>query len=72
MSHRRLIGVYGALFFIAALPHALLIKPDQGSIEKKQMAEGMKKCPFCAEMVKGDAKVCRYCGRDLPPKQPLV
>jgi Putative heavy-metal-binding len=25
-----------------------------------------RKCPFCAEMVKREAKVCRHCGRDLP------
>ena len=26
----------------------------------------LRKCPFCAEWVKPDAVVCRFCGRDLP------
>jgi hypothetical protein len=26
----------------------------------------LRKCPFCAESIKPEAKVCRHCGRELP------
>lgn len=58
---------YGTALFIAALPHSLIMKVNIQAIEHQQLSEGMQKCPHCAEFIKVDAKVCRYCGRDVRP-----
>jgi predicted amidophosphoribosyltransferase len=54
------------VLLVVALPPALLLRPEVKVVERQQLAQGLKKCPFCAEMIKRDAKVCRYCGRELP------
>lgn len=41
--------------------------------ERAQVESGVpteKTCPFCAETIKYEAKICKHCGRDQPEQVP--
>ena len=60
---------YGFFLFLIALVHSLLMKPTTAAYERQQISSGMVKCPHCAEFVKAEANVCRYCGNKIPAKK---
>jgi hypothetical protein len=66
--------LYGSALFLIALPHVLMMKTKAGAVEARELSTGDKrKCPHCAELVKREAKVCRYCQRTLDdPAKPVA
>jgi hypothetical protein len=51
----------------------LFLKPDTAKVETEAVVSGgMRKCPYCAELVKTEALVCKHCQRDLPPVEPAI
>jgi hypothetical protein len=57
--------IYGALLFIVALFHSILMKPNQSELKKRLLSKGLKKCLHCEGLNKADSNVCRYCDGDL-------
>lgn len=69
-DRQNLIIFAGVLAVIGTLLFALAGKNKQPSPipeGSSSPSTGTRKCPFCAEFVKTEAVVCRFCQKDLPP-----
>jgi len=49
------------------------LNPKEENTEiPKSIPTEMKKCPQCAELVKRDARICRFCGHEFYPKPKTI
>lgn len=56
----------GFLFSILALIALIAIPNGTLPQNSRSINDSMRKCQFCAEMVKAEAKICRFCQHELP------
>jgi RNA polymerase subunit RPABC4/transcription elongation factor Spt4 len=60
-------GRSGAIYFLVSFFLTPVVGLLMAAIAKpRQAAASQRRCPFCAELLKREAKGCRFCGKHLP------
>lgn len=60
-----LIGWVVALVWAVSKPNQVTVTAP---IAPTEPVPATRECPFCAETILVKAKVCKHCGRDVPPQ----
>lgn len=48
---------------------ALVMGRNSDKLENEAMGSGnVRRCPWCAELIRIEAIACKHCGRDVPPR----
>jgi hypothetical protein len=65
MAQRK--GRRGATYFLVSYFLTPVVGLLMAAIAKPRLAaRNQRRCPYCAKLVKGEAKGCRFCGKHLP------
>lgn len=57
--------LYGVIIWPIALVHVLVTRPAADKEIEDQVVQGRFQCPYCAEWIKREAKICRFCHNNV-------